>query len=211
MAALAEHLEVGRLQKVPLAGLTFPFVLRLRNPLSDDELLKFCELNSDYQIERNADGELEIMSPTGWDGSGREDYVARMLGNWTDEHGGFSRGPTAAFKLGKTEMRSPDTCWIDSGRLVGFSAQAKKKFLPLCPDFLIEVLSESDSRRTLEDKMQMWINAGAKLAWMIDPYAGEVLVYRPGAEPERLKSPDYVEADSVVSGFRLETARMWEK
>ncbi len=150
------------------------------------------------------------MSPTGWDGSGREDYVARMLGNWTEEHGGFSRGPTAAFKLGVLEMRSPDTCWISSERIEGFSARVRKQFLPLCPDFVIEVLSESDSRRALDKKMLMWMNAGAKLAWLIDPYAAEVVIYKSATMFERRIKPDFVEADSVVTGFRLETAKMWE-
>jgi Uma2 family endonuclease len=71
------------------------------------------------------------------------------------------------------------------------------------------VLSETDSRRTLLGKMQMWIDAGVKLAWMIDPFAAEVFVYRPNALPEVLRRPDWVEADSVVTGFRLETAHMW--
>ena len=133
-----------------------------------------------------------------------------MLGNWTAEHSGYARGPTAAFKLGITELRSPDACWISSERIQGFSAAARKRFLPVCPDFLIEVLSESDSRHTLERKMQIWLNAGARLAWLIDPYAAEVIIYKPGSSPECLKQPDWIEADSVVTGFRLETAKLWE-
>ena len=81
----------------------------------------------------------------------------------------------------------------------------------MCPEFLVEIVSELDSRKKVEAKMPLWMANGAGLAWMIDPFAAEVLVFRPGGEPERLERPDWVEADSAVIGFRLETARMWEK
>jgi Uma2 family endonuclease len=106
-------------------------------------------------------------------------------------------------------VRGPDAAWIASDRIERLTAEEKRKFPPLCPDFLIEVLSESDSRRPLENKMQMWIDAGTQLAWMIDPFAATVSIYRPNRAPEVLQRPDSVEADEVVPGFRLSTRLLW--
>ena len=151
------------------------------------------------------------MSPTGWDGIRREMYVARVMDVWAEEHGGEAAGPTAGFRLQDTSVRGPDAAWVGSARIAALTEAERRKFPPLCPEFLIEILSESDSRRTLETKMELWLDAGAQLAWMIDPFAAEVVVYRQGAASELLVRPEWVEADSVVTGFRLEMERLWAK
>ena len=212
MAALAEPIQQLRLlEQVPLAGLSLPLTLRLPVAFTVEELMEFSYRNRPYQIERNAQGELVIMSPTGWNGMRRVMYVARIMDVWAEEHGGKAAGPTAGFRLQDTSVRGPDAAWVASVRIDGLTEEERRKYPPLCPEFLIEILSESDSRGALEAKMKLWMDAGAQLAWMIDPYAAEVVIYRAGSQPEQLERPDWVEADAVVTGFRLETARMWEK
>lgn len=208
MAALAESLQFEQLS---LVGLPMPVTLRPAVPLSDQEMIAFSRRNRPYRIERNAKGELEIMSPAGSKGANREAYVIRALGIWTEQHGGMDFSSSGGFTLPDSAMRSPDASWINQARWDELPEADQEGYASACPDFLVEILSKTDSRATLEEKMAMWILNGARLAWMIDPFAAEVLIYRPGHQTERLVRPDWVEADAVVPGFRLETCRLWEK
>jgi Uma2 family endonuclease len=208
MAALAECLDFEQLS---LAGLAMPFVLRPSVPLSDQELIAFSRRNRPYRIERNAKGELEIMSPVGFEGGQRELFAGARLLEWAERHGGFCTSSNGGFAVPDGSVRSPDASWVSQARVDALTDAEKRGFAPVCPEFLIEILSESDSRPKLEEKMEMWIANGAQLAWMIDPFAAEVLVYRPGQTAERLARPEWVEADAVVPGFRLEMARLWAK
>jgi len=208
MATLA---QIDLMREGALFGLPMPLTLRPPNAMSDEELIAFSRRNRPYRIERNAKGELEIMSPTGSTGSYYEAYVIKALGVWAEEHGGMYFSSNGGFTLPDSAMRSPDASWIDQARWEQLSDADQARYAPLCPDFLIEIVSESDSRARLEEKMEMWIANGARLAWMIDPFAAELLIYRPGQLAERLVRPDLVEADAVVPGFRLETSRLWAK
>jgi Uma2 family endonuclease len=208
MAALAESLEV---EVLSLTGLTMPVTLRSAKKLSDMELMAFSRRNRPYRIEQNAKGELEIMSPVGSEGARREEFVIRMLGNWAEKYGGATFSSNAGFTVQDKSVRSPDASWIAQARWDSLSEFDREGFASVCPDFLVEILSKTDSRARLEEKMEMWIANGAQLAWMIDPFAAEIIIYRPGKESERLERPDWVEADAVVPGFRLETSRLWAK
>ena len=208
MAALAE--SVG-LKFLSLAGLPTPVTLRLPVPLSDEELIAFSQRNRPYRIERNASGELEVMSPVGFEGGQRELFVMRVFGNWAEEHGGVCVSSNAGFTLPDKSVRSPDASWISEGRVAALSDAEKRGLAPICPEFLVEILSESDDRSTLEAKMLMWMGNGAQMAWMIDPFAATVSIYRPGRTVEVLEQPDNVEASDVVPGFRLFTEKLWQR
>ena len=80
---------------------------------------------------------------------------------------------------------------------------------PLCPDFAIEIRSKSDSRREVEAKMQTWLDNGAKLAWLVDPIAASLTIYRPGRAPETLERPEIVKGEAPVDGFELRCTRLW--
>lgn len=208
MAALAQCVDFDQLS---LAGLPSPVTLRLAVPLSDKELIAFSYRNRPYRIEQNAIGDLEIMSPVGFEGGEREVFVMRKLGDWADVYGGRCSSSSAGFRLNDKSVRSPYASWVSSARIDALTKEEREGFAPVCPEFLVEILSESDSRSKLEAKMEMWITNGAQLAWMIDPFAAEILIYRPGRETERLMRPDWVEAETVVPGFRLEMSRLWGK
>jgi Uma2 family endonuclease len=208
MAALAESCEVELLS---LAGLTMPVTLRPAKPLTDQELIAFSRRNRPYRIEQNAKGELEIMSPAGSKGANREAYVIRALGIWTEQNGGMDFSSNGGFTLPDNALRSPDASWIAQTRWDALPEIDQEGYASACPDFLVEILSKTDSRTMLEEKMEMWIANGARLAWMIDPFAAEIIIYRPEKASERLMRPDWIEADEVVPGFRLETSRLWAK
>ncbi|HVN03019.1 MAG TPA: Uma2 family endonuclease [Bryobacteraceae bacterium] len=105
---------------------------------------------------------------------------------------------------------SPDACWILKSRLAALSREQKSKFIPLCPDFVVEILSPSDRLSRLQAKMREWIGNGAQLAWLIDPTARVVYIYRPNETPERLENPDRVAASAPVDGFVLEMPDIWD-
>jgi Uma2 family endonuclease len=208
MAALAESLQFEQLS---LTGLPMPVTMRPAAPLSDEELIAFSRRNRPYRIERNAKGELEIMSPVGFEGGRRELFAGARLLEWAERHGGFCTSSNGGFAVPDGSVRSPDASWVSQARVDALTDAEKRGFAPVCPEFLIEILSESDSRVKLEAKMEMWIANGAQLAWMIDPFAAELLIYRPGHATVLLVRPDWVVADAVVPGFRLETSQLWAK
>ena len=178
--------------------------------MNDAELLEFSTRNPLYRIERNARGEMEIMTPVGGDRSRWEVLVIAELTRWTEEHGGVCFSSSVGFSLPDGSMLSPDAAWVSEARWNALTDSQRRSFPPLCPDFLIEVLSASDSRRVVEAKMRAWMANGTQLAWLIDPRAGRIAVYRPGREPEILDRPESVEADKPVESFRLRTSRFWD-
>ena len=193
-----------------LTGLPLPIVLRPPSPLTDDELIAFSRKNKPYRIERNAKGELEIMTPVGGWGSNWEAIVIRELGMWAEDDGrGMFFSSNGGFNLPDGSMLSPDASWLSYERWNTLTPRQQASYPPLCPEFVIEILSESDSLRVLQTKMEVWMANGAQLAWMVDPYAATITIYRPNAEPETLHRPDSIEADAPVAGFRLTTSRLW--
>jgi Uma2 family endonuclease len=193
-----------------LAGLPMPVVVRLDAPVTDEELIALSHQNRTFRLERNAEGELEIMSPVGSKGGHLEFSIAGELYLWIREHGGLAFSSSSGFTLPDSSVRSADVAWIAESRWNGLSEGQQSRYAAICPDFVIEILSESDRRATLEAKMEMWIANGAQLAWMIDPFAATVSVYRPDAAVEILERPEWVEAGEPVVGFRLAMAKVWD-
>jgi Uma2 family endonuclease len=207
MAAMAESVGLDRLS---LEGLRLPITLRVPVPLSDEQLMAFSYRNRPYRIELNAKGEIEIMTPVGGDGGRWEILVGRELSYWAEEQGGVVFGSSTGFRLPDGSVLSPDAAWISDARWSALTKAEQRSFPPVCPEFLIEILSASDSRTVLENKMGTWVANGAQLAWMIDPYAATLSIYTPDKPVEVLERPDSVEAGQPVAGFRLTTSRLWD-
>jgi Uma2 family endonuclease len=217
MATLAqtrpqEHLQ----QPEPDAASRFPvkvkmpFRFRPEPPWDEDELLAFNSANEHLQWEMESDGTIVMMTPAGYDGNRRENFVGRELDFWAESDGrGEAFGCNAGFKLLDSTIRSPDAGWISSKRLEGVSRAAREKHIPRCPEFVVEVLSASDSLSQTEEKMQMWMANGAELGWLIDPFAATVTVYRTGSQPERLDRPAEMRGEGCVAGFVLKMDRLW--
>jgi Uma2 family endonuclease len=195
---------------IDLLELPMPVVLRLESPISDEELMRFSERNKPFKVERNKEGELVIMTPVGGIGSTHEAYVAYQLLDWNESvQRGVAFISNAGFNLPDGSCLSPDASWLALNRWNALTHEQQVGYPPLCPDFLIELRSQSDARRALEAKMQLWMENGAKLAWLVDPIDGRVTIYRSGNAPETLDHPEVVKAGAPVEGFELRCTRLW--
>lgn len=196
--------------QVALQNVALPARLRPPVPLSDDELMAFSAANKPCKVERLASGEILVMTPSGFENNRREAYVVSELTAWAEADGrGVSFSSNAGFNLPDGSTLSPDAGWVDSNRLAALTQYQRERFLPFAPDFLIEILSPSDSLTELDAKMAQWIANGVSLAWRIDPFGRTVAIYAPGYAPVVLTSPEVVEAAQPVTGFRLNMARVW--
>jgi Uma2 family endonuclease len=188
----------------------FPVRLRFEQPMTDDELLEFCAENDPFQVERESNGELILMTPSGPKGSSIETRVAIALGVWAEQDGrGNISGATGGFSLPDGSMRIPDAAWTSWAKWNSVPEAQRDSFLPISPEFVIEVRSKTDRIKPLQAKMQMWIDNGVELAWLIDPVRKVVEVYRPGAEVEVQEDPSLVQGTGPVAGFELVMQRIW--
>jgi len=189
-----------------------PMVLRTSPALEmdDDQLFEFCRINREWRIERNAEGELEVMVPTGGETSNRNFKLVVQLGIWTDRDGTrVAFESNGGFILPNGAMRSPDASWARRERLANLTAEQKQRFLPLCPDFVIELRSPSDPLTPLEARMREYLENGARLGWLIDPEERKVQVHRPGGPPEVLDRSDRLSGDPELPGFVLDLRSIW--
>ncbi|MEJ6486642.1 Uma2 family endonuclease [Nostoc punctiforme UO1] len=176
--------------------------------LTDEQFFQLCQNNRDLRLERTAEGELIIMPPTGWESGNRNSRLTQRLGNWTDADGtGLSFDSSTGFKLPNGANRSPDASWVSRERLEALNPDPAK-FLPLAPDFAVELLSASDSLKSVQQKMQEYIENGVRLGWLIDPQNQQVEIYRPGQEVEVLQSPTSLSGEDVLPGFILDLAQI---
>ena len=193
-----------------LASLAPPIRLRPASTLSDEELMRFSEENKPYKIERNKYGEIVIMPPVGGIGSTHEAEVAYELLHWNRTvQTGIAFVSNAGFNLPDGSCLSPDASWLELARWNALTHEQQVGYPPLCPDFVIEVRSQSDSRRSVEEKMQLWMENGARLAWLVDPIDRKVTIYRPNRTPETLDRPVVVHGEGPVAGFELPCGRLW--
>jgi len=187
-----------------------PIRINQGRPITDEELLRLSAENELLRLERDANGELIVMSPTGTEGSGYEGEVFMELSLWARSDGrGKAYGPTAGFKLPNTSVRAADAAWVSHRRLSSIREEQRKGYWPVCPEFVIEIRSDSDKLRDLRGKMEEWIANGAEVAWLIDPIEKAVTVYRPGAEPEEYANPSSVQGTGPIAAFELELQRVW--
>lgn len=189
-----------------------PLVLRLAPAIevSEDQFFELARINRDLRIERNAKGELIVMPPTGGETGDRNSELNMQLRLWAKrDGGGRTFDSSTGFILPNGAVRSPDTSWVENSRLEALSAEQRERFLPLCPDFVIELLSPSDRLEDLQEKMSEYIENGTRLGWLIDPRERRVHVYRPGAPVRRLDDPEKVSGEAVLPGFALEMGEVW--
>ena len=185
---------------------------------SEEEFFRFCQANRELQIERTAEGEILVMSPAGGYSGYRSGVVFRQLSVWAEtDQTGMAFDSSTGCVLPSGAMRSPDAAWVRLSRLGALSRQQKERFLPLCPDFVIEVASPSDEISALRAKMEEYRQAGLRLGWLILPASNSlglgsgppaVEVYSE-AGVETLASPETLAGDPVLPGFRLELATIW--
>jgi len=175
----------------------------------EEEFFRFCQANHELRIERSAQGEIIVMLPAGGYASFQNNAVASQLYVWAQKDGsGIAFDSSAGFLLPNGAMRSPDAAWVPLARLRELTQDEKQRFLPLCPDFVVEVASPSDSIASLREKMEEYRAAGVRLGWLIMPESRQVEVYTPTGI-EIVTSPQSLSGGSVLPGFTLELSPVW--
>ena len=188
----------------------FPVLVRPLAAFSDDRFYEFCRLNDELEIERTAQGDLLIMAPASCRTSHLNLRIAVQLGQWAERDGkGLATESSGGFILPNSAVYAPDAAWIRRDRLDTVPREHQHQFLPLCPDFALELLSPTDTLSRAQAKMREYIDNGLRLGWLIDPFERRVHVYRSDADVQVLDDPDGVDGAPVLPGFRLDLSRIW--
>ncbi len=189
---------------------SLPTTLELDIDLTDEQFFQLCQNNRDLRFERTARGELIIMPPTGSETSDRNADLTYQLRAWSRQNQlGKSFDSSGGFKLSNGAERSPDASWVKMSRWNALTQTEKERFAPLCPDFLVELMSPSDSIEKTRAKMREYMDNGAKLGWLINRQQQQVEIYRPNREVEILQSPRTLSGENVLPGFVLDLAEIW--
>ncbi len=193
-----------------ISQVELPVRLRMVRAMDDEALMRFCATNESVRVEREANGDLLVMSPSGFGSSMINSRINRLLTEWAEADGrGVTTDSNGGYTLPDGSMRAPNGAWVARSKVQRLSAADQARFAPLCPDFVIELRSESDRLPMLQEKMRLWIANGVELAWLIDPQRKVVEVYRSGEEPEVHEQPTLVQGSGPVAGFALVLERIW--
>ncbi len=190
-----------------------PLVVKFRPlyAMTPDEFYEFCQLNPDLRVELTAEGEATFMPPSGGATGARNLHVAGSLWQWAVANGaGVAFDSSTGFILPNGAVRSPDAAWVPRERLVKITPEVRERFLPLTPDFVVEVASPSDRPLDLRAKMEEYIANGARLGWLILPETRTIYVYQPGQDTQLLSDADAITGDPVLPGFTLDLRPIWE-
>jgi len=178
------------------------------NPVTgfdDEDFFFFCQRNPDLRIERTANHEIIIMPPAGGESSITSGDVYFHLKLWSRQFGGQTFDSLVGFRLPDGAILSPDTSWVNAPAWKQLTAEQRKKFPPLCPDFVIEVKSPSDRIPTLQAKMEQWLSNGVRLGFLIDTEAETAYVYAAGQPVQTVQGFDNeLSGEPVLPGFVLD-------
>jgi Uma2 family endonuclease len=198
--------------QIAISSSPLPLTLQMGSTLrlTDEELFELCARNPELRIERTAEGDLIVMTPAGGASGYRNAEIVGALRNWAIRDGsGLVFDASTGFLLPNGAMRAPDAAWVLRSRLELLSPEAKERFLPLCPDLVVELRSPSDRLEDLLAKMTEYRDNGARLGWLLDPRERRVYVYRPAAEPEVAEGAPAVSGDPELPGLRLNLEPIW--
>ncbi|MBW4599151.1 MAG: Uma2 family endonuclease [Calothrix sp. FI2-JRJ7] len=178
--------------------------------LTREQFYQVCEENPDLKLERNAEGELIIMPPTGGETGKSNVNLILQLASWNEQNQlGEVFDSSTGFTLPNGADRSPDVSWVEKSRWDALTKEQREKFIPLCPDFAIEIMSPSDTLKKVQGKMQEYMENGCRLGWLINRKQQEVEIYRPGQNVEVLKLPQTLSGESILPGFTLNLQKIW--
>ena len=178
--------------------------LRPSLELTDEQLEHICQRNPDWKFERTAEGELVVVALTGGETGRRNIKLTARLENWSDEAGlGVAFDSSTGFRLPNGAIRSPDAAWVTNERWESLTQKQRTGWIPLCPDFAVELRSPSDDLDDLRSKMQEYVENGLRLGWLLDPESGVVEIYRAGQGVEVLQEPQFLSGEEVLAGFTL--------
>lgn len=178
--------------------------------LTDDIFSQLCQRNPDLRLERTAQGELIVMTPAGSE-SGRQNLgLSAQLWYWNQHTQlGVAFDSSAGFTLPNGAIRAPDAAWIEKKRWQALSEIERRRFAPICPDFVIELKSPSDDLATLQAKLQEYMDNGSQIGWLIDPEQQRVYCYHPGQPVEIYDRPDSLSGESLLPNFVMDLTLIW--
>ncbi|MCC3410465.1 MAG: Uma2 family endonuclease [Microcoleus sp. PH2017_29_MFU_D_A] len=178
--------------------------------LTDEQFFQLCQENENIRLERTAKGELIIMSPAGGETGSSNAGLTAQIWIWNQQKKlGKVFDSSTGFKLPNNANRAPDASWVKLERWDALTPEQQKKFPPICPDFVVELMSPSDSLKETQDKMKEYRDNGAVLGWLINRKSRQVEIYRPNQEVEVLESPVTVSGEDVLPGFVLNLESIW--
>jgi Uma2 family endonuclease len=189
-----------------------PVVVHTRPALdmNEDQFFQFCQINRDLQIERTTEGDILIMAPEAGSSGRGAGKLSALFDEWAERDGtGQVFGASTGFHLPNGAVRSPDVAWVRNEQIDALTDEQWHKFLPLCPDFVLELRSPSDSVAMLRQKMEEYRDNGAQLGWLLDPVAKRIYVYRPDAAVEVLDNPSTISGGLLLPGFVLNVPQIW--
>ena len=173
--------------------------------MTDDEFFMFCQENDTLNLERDSKGNIYIMAPTGLFTSYHNNDLSGQLRDWNRKHKkGYTFDSNAGFTLPNNAVRSPDGAWIEKSRFEALSIEDREKFAPICPDFIFELKSNSDTLKVLVDKMNEWVENGCKLAWLIDRDSKNIHIFKPGENVVIKTFDQEIHGEDILSGFVLD-------
>lgn len=183
----------------------------LANPITIEHFEQLCQLNPELKLETNHQGELIVMSPTGFEtGKNNADLIAQFS-IWNRQYRlGVVCDSSTGFILPNGAIRSPDLSWIAKARVANLTKEEKARFLPLAPDFVLELMSPSDLLKTTQVKMQEYIDNGVKLGWLINPQQQQVEIYRSGESKEVLNKPIALSDNEILPELIIELDFIWK-
>jgi len=191
-------------------GATVILDLRPVIDLTDEQFYDLCRANHELRFERTAEGEIIIMPPTGSRTGQRNFKLTQRFANWVEQDGtGVGFDSSTAFKFPNGATRSPDASWIKRERWEALTAQEQEKFSPICPDFIIELRSSTDTLTELQAKMHEYIANGVRLCWLLDPQKQTAYIYRPGTEVEMITEAREISGEPELPGFTLNLQEIW--
>jgi Uma2 family endonuclease len=178
--------------------------------LTDEQFFQLCQDNSEIRLERNTKGELIVVPPVGGETGNRNAGLTAQLWVWNDrDRLGQVFDSSTGFQLPNGANRSPDASWVRLERWNTLTSEQQKRFLPLCPDFVVELLSPSDSLKETQEKMGEYRDNGTRLGWLINRRSRQIEVYRPNRDVEVLDAPATISGEDVLPGFVLNLASIW--
>ncbi|MEM9325838.1 MAG: Uma2 family endonuclease [Bacteroidota bacterium] len=203
--AVLNEIEISYLYTIMI--LENGFILSFPEDLAfdDDALLAFCAANPELRIERDENKQLIIMSPTGSLAASYHHIIHLALGIWNSQNStGIVFDASAGFRLPDTSIRAADLAWLSRKKWDALSKEQKQKFAPICPEFIVEVKSPSDSWAELQRKMEAWSKNGVLLGWLIDVEKEKALVYHESTVDEISNFNHKLEGGVVLPGFEFD-------
>jgi Uma2 family endonuclease len=189
--------------------LQLPSEVRLK--VTPEQFAALAAANRDLRLERTATGELIVNPPTGGTSGKRNLSISAQLYIWFEANDSLGEAfdSSTGFELPNGANRSPDAAWVRKEQWEALTPEQQEGFVPLCPDFVVELRSKTDALKKLQAKMQEYIDNGAQLGWLIDPKTRRVEIYRPSQAVDVLENPDTLSGEPALPNFTLTLERIW--